>query len=34
MGSNYYYTRNNQTLGPVSSKDLRQLAAQGILKPD
>jgi hypothetical protein len=33
MGSNYYYTRNNQTLGPVSSKDLRQLASLGYLKP-
>jgi uncharacterized protein DUF4339 len=33
MPSNYYYTRNNQTMGPVSSKDLRQLASLGYLKP-
>jgi hypothetical protein len=33
MASNYYYTRNNQTMGPVSSKDLRQLASLGYLKP-
>lgn len=33
MASNYFYTRNNQTMGPVSSKDLRQLASLGYLKP-
>lgn len=33
MPSNYYYTRNNQTFGPVTSKDLRQLASLGYLKP-
>lgn len=33
MGSIYYYSRDGQVTGPVSSRDIRRLAAVGKLRP-
>ncbi|MDA0285509.1 MAG: GYF domain-containing protein, partial [Planctomycetota bacterium] len=33
-GKTWHYTINNETLGPVSSRELRQLAESGTLSPD
>ena len=33
MGSRYYYAIDGQQFGPVSSRDLRRLAAAGQLQP-
>ena len=34
MAAEWYYTTNKQQMGPVSWDELRQLATQGLLKPN
>jgi hypothetical protein len=33
-GTNYFYAQGNQTFGPYTSSQLRELAAKGTLRPD